>query len=215
MKEFLAELMGSFFLMIAAIAPTILFAEVFYSGIGVAVLANAIGVAFVLCALIEIFSPVSGAHFNPVVTLVSFLNKKITLAKAAIYIACQFIGGFTGVISIHLMFFDKFEGVLFVSGVERTGGAYFAEFLGAFVLIFVILMLGRAKVKFPSIIVAFLVGGMIVSTPSTFFANPQVTFARIFTSSVAGIRPGDAAVFIAVQIAGAVAAFFVFKIFKE
>jgi glycerol uptake facilitator-like aquaporin len=214
-KAYLAEFLGSLFLMISAIAPTILFVYVFDAEIGLAVFANAIAVAWVLAALIEIFMPISGAHFNPIVTLTALLGKKITPSNAAIYTICQILGGLVGVIFIHLMFIEEFRGVLFISEVQRSGGVYFAEFLGAFVLILVILMLGKVKSTRPSIIVAFLVGGMIISTPSTFFANPQVTFARVFTSSVAGIRPLDAAIFIAVQIAGAVAAFLIFKIFSH
>ncbi|MCL1842951.1 MAG: aquaporin [Defluviitaleaceae bacterium] len=213
-----AEFIGSMFLIMAAVSPIILFVEVFESHIGVALIANAIAVSWVLCALIEIFLPISGAHFNPVVTLAKMLEsgvKNFGLSKAAVYIFCQTAGGIAGIILTHMMFFEEKRGILFISHVRRSGAVYFSEVLGTFILVFVILMLGHKKVKSSraSIIVAFLVGGQVMATSSTMFSNPQVTFARFFTSSVAGIRPIDGIIFIAMQIAGALLAVAAYKIF--
>jgi len=212
----LAEFIGSLFLIMAAVAPIILFVEIFEIHNGVALLANAIAVSWVLCALIEIFRPFSGAHFNPVVTLAKTLEEKTGFKKAFIYILCQISGGFVGIIFTHLMFFEKFGGVFFISDVERSGAVYFSEVLGTFILVFVILMLGHKKVRSTraSIIVAFLVGGQVMATSSTMFSNPQVTLARIFTSSGVGIRPIDGIIFIAMQIIGAFLAYKVYEIFS-
>lgn len=209
------EFIGSLFLIIAAISPIILFYETMGAHIGIALLANAISVAFVLCALIEIALPISGAHFNPVVTLAKTLEQQTGLKKAVLYVVCQVTGGLAGIALTHLMFFEKFGGIFFISEVERSGSIFFSEMLSTFILIFVILMLGHPNVKSKraAFIVAFLVGGMVMATSSTFFANPQVTFARIFTSSASGIQPADALVFIAMQIVGAVLAFSVYKVF--
>lgn len=213
----LAEFIGSLFLLMAAISPIILFAEVLESHIGIALFANAIAVSWVLCALIEIFQPISGAHFNPVVTLAKTLEQKTGLKKAALYVLCQVSGGFAGISLTHLMFFEEIGGVFFVSEVHRSGFVYFAELLGTFILVFVILMLGSPKVqsKRASIIVAFLVGGMVMSTSSTMFSNPQITLARMFTNSMAGIRPLDGVVFIAMQILGSLLAYAVYKEFLK
>jgi len=211
-RTLLAEFIGSTFLMIVAISPVILFTSVLGSHPGLAVLANAIAVAFVLCTLIELFAPISGAHFNPVVTMVMAFERKLSPQKALLFILLQIIGGIVGLILIHLMFFDEIGGVFFLSDIQRSGGAYLAELLGTFILIFAILMLARAKSNRASMMVALLVGGQILATSSTMFANPQITLARMFTNSIAGIRPLDGMVFIAMQIAGALLAYGVYRI---
>lgn len=209
--ELIAEYLGSMFLVMAAISSMILFCTVFDSTKSIAVVANALAVAFVLFALIEMFAPVSGAHFNPVVTMVMFFNKKISRLKALLYVAVQIIGGITGAIFSHLMFFEKVSGLLSVSQIVRTNYLYFSEVLATFILVLAILVLVRVKSDKIPLVVGFLVGGQLLATSSTMFANPQVTIARIFTDSAAGIRPEDAAVFIIMQIIGATLAYLVYK----
>jgi len=211
-REILAELLGSMFLVMAAISPIVLFTSVLESSIGIAVLATAITVAFVLFALIEIFGPISGAHFNPIVTIIMILEKKISPTKAAFYIPIQFAGGIIGMLLSHLMFQKEVGGMLFVSDVARNDYAYPAEVIGTFILVLAILILVRTKSSRISIIVGLLVAGMLMSTSSTMFANPQVTVARMFTNTAAGIRPIDGLVFIAMQTIGAILAYGVYKI---
>lgn len=209
----LAEYIGSAILMIAAIAPIVLFVSVFESDISVALFANAVAVAFVLSALIEMLGPISGAHFNPMVSVIMALEKRITARRAALYIPVQIAGGITGTVLIHLMFYEVSGGLLFISDIKRNNYVFASEIICAFILVFAFLVLARVKSNKTSIIIGLLVGGLIISTSSFMFANPQVTIARIFTNSAAGIRPADAFVFIIMQFIGAFLAYGVFKLF--
>ena len=211
-SELLAEFIGSMFLVMAAISPIILFTLVLESHISVAIVANAIAVAFVLCALIEMFGPVSGAHFNPVVTVVMWIHKNITAGKAALFLSVQVVGGILGTVFSHLMFYEEMGGLLFVSDQVRNGHIYFGEVVGTFILVLAILVLVKIKSTKIPIMIGLLVGGQLLSTSSTMFANPQVTIARIFTSSVSGIRPFDAMIFIVMQFIGGLLAYGVYKL---
>lgn len=209
--ELCAEYLGSMFLVLAAIAPTIFFVYILESSIGLAILANAIAVAFVLMALIEVFGPVSGAHFNPLVSLIMALEKKIQPQKAILFLLMQIAGGISGLVLTHLMFWEE-KGVLFSLSENVRRYAYLGEVLGTFILILAILMLLKGRSSHVPMMVAFLVGGQIMATSSTMFANPQVTIARMFTSSTAGIRPLDGLVFIGMQLIGALLAYAVYKL---
>ena len=211
-SELSAEFIGSMFLVMAAISSMILFTSVFESNKSVAVLANAITVAFVLCALIEIFVPVSGAHFNPVVTLIMAFEKKVSAVKAVLFILIQIAGGLTGTILSRLMFLGEMGSVLAVSNTIRSDYVYFGEIVGTFILVFAILMLVKTKSSKIPITLGLLVGGQLMATSSTMFANPQVTIARMFTNSAAGIRPFDGLIFIVMQIIGALLAYVVYKL---
>ena len=211
-QQIVAEFLGSMFLVMASISSMILFTNAFESSKYVAVLANAISVAFVLIALIEMFGDVSGAHFNPVVTIVMLLEKQIGCSKAILFILFQIVGGITGTALSHLMFFDQFDRLLAVSDNIRSDYVYFGEIVGTFILILAILMLIKAKSNKISIIVGLLVGGQLLATSSTMFANPQVTIARMLTNSVSGIRPIDGLIFIAMQFVGSLLAYVVYKL---
>ncbi|MCL2355536.1 MAG: aquaporin [Defluviitaleaceae bacterium] len=210
-KQLFAEFSGSMLLVTAAVASMILFDIVLDAAPEISLIANAITVTFVLCALIEIFAPVSGAHFNPAVTLAARLNKKITTPKAIMYAFVQFAGGVFGILLSHLMFLDEIGSIFAVSETARGNYMYIGEIVGTFILILAILLLTARKSDKASIIIGLLVGGQIMATSSTMFANPQVTFARIFTATASGIRPFDAAIFIAMQIVGTISAFLVYK----
>ena len=210
-KELVAEMLGSMFLVMAAVSPMIMFTEVLDAPIGVALLANAVAVAFVLCALIEIFRRISGAHFNPVVTMVMLTEKRIGRQKAALFVTVQFAGGIIGMIISHLMFFDEVGSVLAISDNVRSGHVFIGEVFGTFILVMAILLLVKAKSSMISIIIGLLVGGQIVSTSSTMFANPQVTVARMFTDTILGIRPIDGMIFIVMQVIGALLAYLVYR----
>ena len=220
--ELLAEFLGSMFLVIAAISPMILFVDVLESHIGVALIANALAVAFVLYALIEIFGNVSGAYFNPVVAIVMAFEKKCggmgctsrrcIALKTLLFIPIQIIGGIAGIALTHLMFYGEVGGLLFVSDIVRSDYTYFAEIIGTFILVFAILALAKTKSSRLPLIIGLLVGGQIMATSSTMFANPQVTIARMFTNSIAGIRPFDGLIFIVMQLIGALLAYAVYKL---
>ncbi|MCL2606852.1 MAG: aquaporin [Coriobacteriia bacterium] len=210
-SELIAEYLGSMFLVMAAIASMTLFTSVFDSPKSIAVIANALAVALVLIALIEVFGSVSGAHFNPVVTLAMMLEKKIGTAKAAWYVLFQIAGGLTGTALSNLMFLDEVGSLFSISQIPRTDYVYFGEIFGTFILVLAILLLVKAGSSILPLAVGFLVGGQLLATSSTMFANPQVTIARMFTNSAAGIRPIDGLVFIAMQVIGALLAYVVYR----
>jgi len=211
-QQLLAEFIGSMFLVMTAVSSMMMFTYVLEAPKGVAVFANAVSVSFVLCVLIEMFNPISGAHFNPVVTMVMLLEKKIEPLKALAYVLCQFVGGIAGTMFSHLMFFDEVGGLFSISDNVRSGYVFFGEFFGTFILVLAILMLAVAKSGRMPIIIGFLVGSQVMATSSTMFANPQVTLARMFTDTVSGIRPIDGMVFIAVQVMGALLAYVVWRV---
>ena len=209
--QILSEYLGSLFLVMAAISPLILFHQVLDTGIGLAVLADALAVGFILFVLIEIFGPISGAHFNPAVSLAMVLGGKISWKGASIYILAQIAGGLTGTLFSHLMFYHKIPQLIAVSEVTRPGGNYFSEILCTFILVLAIFLLVHNRSDKLSLVVGMLVGGQLIATSSTMFANPQVTLARMFTYAAAGVKPFDGAVFILMEIIGALLAVLVFK----
>ena len=209
--QILSEYLGSLFLVMAAISPIILFNRVLNAGIGLAVLADALGVGTILFALIEIFGPVSGAHFNPAVTLATVICGTMSLKRAALYIVTQIAGGLTGTIFSHLMFYHEIPHLIAISEVTRPGGSYFSEIICTFILILTILLLVQRRSNKISIVVGLLVGGQLIATSSTMFANPQVTLARMLTYSAAGVKPTDGLVFIVMQVIGTVLAVLVFR----
>ncbi len=211
-SQILSEYVGSLFLVMAAISPIILFHQALEAGIGMAVLADALAVGFILFALIEIFGPISGAHFNPAVSLAMALDGKIGWKRASIYVLAQVAGGLTGTVFSHLMFYHKIPKLIAVAEVSRAGGNYFAEILGTFILVLAIFLLVHHQSDKLSLVVGLLVGGQLIATSSTMFANPQVTLARMFTYAAAGVTPIDGAVFILMQLIGAGLAVLVFKV---
>jgi len=199
------------FLVIATISPMILFVEVLDTSIGIAVIADALAVGFVLFALIEIFNPICTSYFNPAVTFAYAVEKKISWNQAIGYAISQFVGGFVGMVISHLMFFHKVPWIISISNISRFGGAYIGEIVGTFFLILAIFSLTYQKSNRISLVIGLLVGGMLLATSSTMFANPQVTLARIFTYSEAGISVVDGAIFIIMELIGAYLAVIVWK----
>ena len=176
---------------------------------GVALLANMAATGAILVVLILTLSPVSGAHFNPAVTVVFLMRKNIGFGIAAAYIGVQLVGGILGVVSAHFMFETE---LLQSSQKIRSGPSqWYSEFIATFGLVLVIL----GCVKFRESAVPFAVGLYISSaywfTSSTSFANPAVTIARSFTDTFSGILPHHVPAFIAAQFAGALAAAFLFN----
>jgi glycerol uptake facilitator-like aquaporin len=208
LSKILAEFLGSMFLVMAAISPIILFDQILNAGLAIAVIADALAVGFILFALIEMFGPISGAHLNPAVTFAFLIRGEIRYNVAAFYIVSQILGGLCGMLVSHLMFYHEIQVLIEVSEVSRIGGNYFAELMGTFLLVLAILSLVKHSSNKLSLAVGMLVGGMLIATSSTMFANPQVTFARIFTYSAAGVTPFDGLMFIVMEIFGAALAVF-------
>ena len=206
-RQLTAEFLGSLILVFTAISPVILGFNVFEAGVAMAVLMDAIAVGFVLFVLIETLGPVSGCHINPAVTLAMFVARKIEPKTALLYVIVQIVGGLLGTLAGHAMFIghDFFQWVA-ISEVARNGGAFWAEFVGTFVLVLVIFGTMQNIATQPGLIIGLLVGGFLITTSSTMFANPQVTIARVFTWAIAGVRPIDAVIFVIIQIAAALSA---------
>ena len=167
----------------------------------IALLGNTIATGAILYVLITIFAPISGAHFNPAVTLVMLALRELSLMGSILYISAQIAGGLCGTFLAHFMFEQE---ILQLSGNERSGLAQYGSEVIATIGLVLTILLGR---KFRADQVAMLVGLYITAaywfTSSTSFANPAVTIARTFTDSFSGISISDTPFFIVAQILGA------------
>jgi glycerol uptake facilitator-like aquaporin len=206
-RRLAAEFLGTGFLVTAVVGSGIMGERLAAGNVAIALLANTIGAALV--ALILTFGPISGAHFNPAVSLADALERGIAWPVAAGYIVAQCAGAIGGAIAAHAMFALP---VMAFSTHGRGGSAQiFSEFVATFGLLSVIWGVARQR----SEIVPFAVGAYITAaywfTASTSFANPAVTIARSLTPTFSGIRPVDVLPFIAAQLAGALAATFLFR----
>jgi glycerol uptake facilitator-like aquaporin len=177
--------------------------------VAIALLANSIATGGALVALILMFGPISGAHFNPVVTLADAWQGGVLWREVPAYLAAQITGAFIGVAIAHLMFGLP---LFFPSKHVRNGGAQIlSEFVATFGLLAVIWGCGRFRSSMIPWAVAMYIMSAYWFTASTSFANPAVTLARSFTDTFAGIRPLDAPGFIVAQIIGAGAATGLFR----
>ena len=173
----------------------------------IALLANAIATGCILYVIITTLGPVSGAHFNPIVTLAFAFRGEHAWKMVGPYIAVQIIGGILGVWAVHLMFDQP---IMQASTTLRTGTAQWSsEIIATFGLLFVIFGGLRHKVDAVPPLVALYITGAYWFTSSTSFANPAVTIARGFSDTFAGIAPSNIAMFIVMQIVGLVIGHFV------
>ncbi|MEM9473937.1 MAG: MIP/aquaporin family protein [Pseudomonadota bacterium] len=200
----LAEALGTAFLLIGVVGSGIMGAMLADGNTAVALLANAIATGAILYVIITIFGPISGAHFNPAVTLAFLIRGEIALPRAIAYVAVQIAAGILGVWATHLMFDLP---VLQLSQTARTGMAqWWSEILATFGLVLIIFGGIRHRPEAVPALVALYITGAYWFTASTSFANPAVTIARGLSDTFAGIDPAHAPMFIAMQIVGAVLA---------
>ncbi|WP_430448757.1 aquaporin [Rhodophyticola sp.] len=204
LNKLLAEGIGTAFLLIGVVGSGIMAASLSPDNTGVALMANAIATGCILYVIITLLGPISGAHFNPAVTLAFLLRREIPAVHALAYILVQIGAGILGVWIAHLMFELP---VLQLSGTIRSGPSqWFSEVVATFGLLFVILGgLRHAAAAIPTLVALYITGAYWF-TSSTSFANPAVTIARALSDTFAGILPGNMPVFIAMQLIGAVAA---------
>ncbi|MEO1454566.1 MAG: MIP/aquaporin family protein [Pseudomonadota bacterium] len=209
-----AEALGTAFLLIGVVGSGIMGAALADGNTAVALLANAIATGAILYVIITILGPISGAHFNPAVTLAFLLRGEIPLPLALSFIAVQIAAGILGVWATHLMFELP---VLQLSTTMRTGAAqWWAEIVATFGLLTVIFGGLRHRPEAVPALVALYITGAYWFTASTSFANPAVTIARGLSDTFAGIDPANAPMFIAMQIVGAIlAVFFARWLFAE
>ncbi|MEM6478200.1 MAG: MIP/aquaporin family protein [Pseudomonadota bacterium] len=199
-RKLIAEALGTALLLISVVASGIM-AETLTSDIGLALLANALATGAMLYAIITCLGPISGAHFNPAVTLAFFIRRDIALPLALGYVGVQIVGGVLGVIIAHAMFDQS---LLQSSSTARSGsGLWVSEAVATFGLLFVIFGGLRARPGAVPALVAIYIVGAYWFTSSTSFANPAVTIARSFTDTFSGILPAHAPAYIAIQLATA------------
>jgi glycerol uptake facilitator-like aquaporin len=202
-RRLAAEALGTA-LLVATVVGSGIMAESLTKDVALALLGNTLPTGAILVVLITIFGPISGAHFNPAVSLVFALKRELTPRDALAYVAAQIAGGVAGTITAHAMFALP---LLDASLKARTGGAqWLAESVAAFGLIATIL----GGIRFERAAVPWLVGLYITAaywfTASTSFANPAVAIARSLTNTFSGIRPVDLPGFIAAEFCGAIVA---------
>jgi glycerol uptake facilitator-like aquaporin len=207
-RRLAAEFLGTVFLLAAVVGSGIMAERLADGNVAIALLANTITTGAALVVLISIFGPLSGAHFNPAVTLYFALRKEIVPVMTITYLIVQVVGAVLGVYAAHAMFGNT---IIEVSQkVREAPGQAFSEFVATFGLIATI----AGGIRFRPTSVPYLVGLYITAaywfTASTSFANPAVTVARSLTDSFAGIAPRSVPTFIVAQFAGAVAGYLVF-----
>lgn len=207
-RRLVAECLGTAFLLAVVVGSGIMAERLAGGNVAIALLANAIATGAGLIALILMFGTISGAHFNPAVTLSEAFQKNMPGKEVLPYIAVQVLGAFAGVAAAHGMFDVP---VFFASEHVRTGAAqWWSEFIATFGLIAVIIGCSRSRPSVTPFAVAAYITAAYWFTSSTSFANPAVTLARAATNTFAGIRPTDAPGFIIAQLLGAAVATIVF-----
>lgn len=199
-RRLTAEALGTAMLLAVVVGSGIMGDRLSGGNDAIALLANSLATGAGLVVLITVFGPVSGAHFNPVVSLVFALRGELGLGLLIATIAAQTAGGIAGVVLAHAMF----DLPLLEAGtkVRASSGLYVAEVAATFTLVLTILGTLRARPDFVPIAVGLVITSAYWFTASTSFANPAVTIARAFTTTFAGIAPGSVPAFMAAQLAG-------------
>lgn len=200
----LAEALGTFFLFATVIGAGIMADRLADGNVAVALIGTTLPIGAILFVIIAMLAPVSGAHFNPAVTLVVWLRREIESVAAIAYVLVQLASGVIAVWAVHLMFDLP---LLQIADTPRTGiGQWAGEGVATFGLIVTILATARARPDWVAASVALYIFAACWFTSSTSFANPAITIARSLTDTFTGIAPGDIPGFIAAQIGGALAA---------
>lgn len=195
-----AELVGTMVLLAVVIGSGIMAERLAGGNAAIALLANTLATVAALFVLIEVFGPLSGAHFNPAVSAVMAWRGALPRAELPLYVLAQLAGAWLGALLAHAMFELP---LLQWSSRLRTGpGQWLAEFVASAGLLFVIL---RAPPARASALVAAWIGAAYWFTASTSFANPAAAFGRLWSDSFAGIAPGSVPAFVLAQVAGAAA----------
>ncbi len=208
-RRLFAEWLGTAFLLAVVVGSGIMGERLAGGNVAIILLANSLATGAILVVLILIFAPISGAHFNPAVTLSFLLQGWIERRVAAAYVIVQIVGGILGVVVAHMMFEEP---LLSMSTTARTGvSQWTAEFVATFGLIATILGCLRARPEATPYAVGLFITAGYWFTSSTSFANPAVAVARTLTETFAGIRPVDAPAFVITQLAAAVVVTLVFR----
>lgn len=205
-----AEAFGSFFLFATVVGSGVMAERLAGGNVAVALLGNTMATGAMLFVLITMLGPISGAHFNPAVSLVMWLRQELTGKLLLAYIVIQLAAGITGVCAAHVMFDMP---ILQFSDKTRTGiGQWTGEFIATFGLLITILGTARHRPAVIPASVALYITAAYWFTSSTSFANPAITIARSLSDSFAGIAPVDVPGFIVAQVAGTILALMVGKL---
>lgn len=208
-RKLFAEWLGTLFLLATVVGSGIMAENLAGGNVAIALLGNTIPTGAILVVLILIFGPISGAHFNPAVTLAFYIRKEITARDGILFVGAQITGGIIGVFIAHLMFQNP---LIDPSTHARTGTSqWISEFVATFGLLATILGLVKSRPEAIPYAVGLYITAAYWFTSSTSFANPAVTIARGFSNTFAGIDPSHVAAFIMVQLFAAVVATFTFK----
>ncbi|MFZ4812212.1 MAG: MIP/aquaporin family protein [Ilumatobacteraceae bacterium] len=211
-RRLAAEALGTALLIVAVVGSGIMASRLSPSDLGLQLLQNAAATAGALVGLILMFGAVSGAHFNPVVTLVDRLLGAMSTRDAALYTVAQTVGGCIGAVIANLMF--SLDPVTLSTNERSSGALWLSEVvatIGLLLVIFGCVRSGRAAMV--PFAVGLWIGGAYFFTSSTSFANPAVTIARTLSDTFAGIKPSSAPMFIVMQVIGAILAFFLIRFF--
>lgn len=197
----MAEWLGTFSLLATVIGSGIMAERLAGGNIAIALLGNTIPTGAILIVLITIFGPISGAHFNPAVTLSFLMRREIAPTMAGLFVLSQIFGGICGVFAAHIMFDNP---LIDPSTTARTGiGQSAGEFVATFGLVGTILACIKARPDFVASAVGLYITAAYWFTSSTSFANPAVTIARGFSNTFAGINPSHVLTFVLVQLIAA------------
>lgn len=207
-RRLAAEFIGTAMLLAVVVGSGIMGERLAGGNVAIALLGNTVATGAGLIVLIHMFGPISGAHFNPAVTLSVLARRGMPIREAGPYVAAQTAGAIAGVWSAHVMFAEP---ILQVSTKARDGFAQgFSEAVATFGLIGTILSVQRHRPDFTPVAVGLYIVAAYWFTASTSFANPAVTIARSLSDSFAGIAPASVPIFVAGQLAGTVAALSLF-----
>ena len=212
-KKYISELIGSFFLVATVIGSGIMGANMAAGNNAVALLGNTIATGAILFVLIKMFGPISGAHFNPAVSMIFFLRKELNLKNLLTYIAYQMLGGILAVITIHYIF--EMEIFQVSTNVRGEIPLLISEIIATMGLILTILFVRKHDEASVATAVALFITAGYWFTSSTSFANPMVTISRIFTDTFTGISPASLPYFLTGQVIAIFISHFIYKNFYE
>lgn len=215
--KYMSEFIGSFFLVATVVGSGIMGDNLSPNNTAVALLGNTIATGAILFVIIKMFGNISGAHFNPAVSLLFYLRKELELNKLLNYILFQFLGGLLAVFLIHYIFnLELFQISTHAMRVENAPWSLFiSEIIATTGLILTILFVRENDESSIAVAVALFITAGYWFTSSTSFANPMVTTARIFTDTFTGINPISVPYYISGQIVGIFLSFLIFKFYKK
>jgi len=213
MRKYLAEGIGTFLLVAVVIGSGIMAEKLANENLAVALLGNTIATGAILFVIIKMFGSISGAHFNPVVSLVFLIRKELKSNEFLIYVSMQIIGGMLAVLSSHYIF--ELEIIQVSKNIRGEFPLLFSEIIATSGLLLTILFIRKYDEKSVALAVGLFITAGYWFTSSTSFANPAVTIARIFTDTFTGIAPVSVKYFISGQIIGALLANYIYNFFEE